>query len=191
MNDKIKDFFNLVSANWAPDYDEELLRSLFLETKMEEGKKALDVGCGMGIITPLLYDITKVKVTAIDIADKMIDGARVKFKDNPHYEFICGDFYDYEFSELYDYVVMYNCYPHFLDIKKLELKSYDILNDNGLLIIMHSLGREMLKKHHEHIYDISRELLPANKEAEFYINHFDIIKTIDEDDRYLIVLRKK
>ena len=191
MNDKVKDFFNMISDNWCPDYDEELLRSLFLETKMEEGKKALDVGCGMGIITPLLYDITREKVTAIDIADKMIDGALIKYNGNPHYKFICGDYYEYEFNEKYDYVVMYNCYPHFLDIKKLELKSYDILNDNGLLIIMHSLGREMLKKHHEHIYDISRELLPASDEAKLYINHFDIIKTIDEDDRYLIVLRKK
>ena len=191
MNDKIKDFFNMISDNWCPDYDEELLRSLFSETKMEEGKKALDVGCGMGIITPLLYDLTKEKVTAIDIANKMIDKALVKFKDNPHYEFICGDYYNYNFNKKFDYVVMYNCYPHFLDIKNLELKTYDILNDNGLFIIMHSLGREMLKKHHEHICDISRELLPASDEAKLYINHFDIIKTIDEDDRYLIVLRKK
>ena len=191
MNDKIKDFFNSISFNWNPDYNHEKLKSLFAEVQMERGKKALDVGCGMGIITPLLYDLTNEEVTAIDIADKMIDGALVKYRDNKHYKFICGDYYEYEFNEKYDYVVMYNCYPHFLDVKNLELKTYDVLNDNGLFIIMHSLGRIELKKHHENVKEISRELLIAEDEARFYLNHFDVIKTIDEDDRYLIVLKKK
>ena len=191
MNEKVKDFFNSISDNWYPDFDQDLIMSLIKESGIKKGDHALDVGCGKGIISNVLFDITKEKVIAIDIADKMIEGANNIYKDNHNLIFICGDYYDYKFDQKFDYVVMYNCYPHFLDVLKLELKTYDILNDNGVLVIMHSLGRLELDNHHKGIPDISRSLLPAKEEGALFNKHFDVIKTIDEDNRYLIVLKKK
>ena len=192
MNEKIKDFFNIISDDWDNSFDDyNVINDLLDEVDIKKGSIILDAGCGKGVITPLLQHRSNNKVIAIDIADKMIDGAIKKYGDNPNYDFICGDYYDYKFDIKFDYIVMYNCYPHFLDVEKLELKTYDILNDNGLFVIMHSLGRSELEKHHKNVFDISRSLLPAKEEGSLYKKHFDVIKTIDEDKRYLIVLKRK
>lgn len=191
MNEKVKEFFNSISDNWNPDYDEELVKSLIKATNIKKGDYVLDVGCGKGIITSLLNEVTGVEVTAIDIADKMIEGANNKYQDNDNLVFICGDYYNYEFDKKFDCVMMYNCYPHFLDIRKLGLKTYDVLKDGGTFVIMHSLGRLELAEHHSSVMDISRSLLPAKDEGALYNKYFDVVKTIDEDNSYLIVLKKK
>ena len=187
----VKDFFNSISDSWDNLEDDfNIINGLLDIVGIKEGSSVLDVACGKGVITPLLYERSKKEVIAIDISDKMIDGAIEKYKDNPNYHFICGDFLDYNFDRLFDYVVIYNAYPHFLDEKLLKEKAYEALNKNGKLVIMHSLGRKKLEEHHSNVMNISRIIDSAPSEANKYSDCFKVIKTIDEENRYLIVLEK-
>ena len=190
-NEEIRDFFNNISDSWDNlDDDISLINELLKETKIKENDDVLDVGCGKGIITPFLYGITKKQVTAIDIADKMIEGAKEKHPEKAKYNFICGDFLEYRFDKTFDYVVIYNAYPHFLDKEKLKNKAYDVLNNNGKLVIMHSIGRNKLNEHHHNVMNISVRLESVDKEVNKFSDKFVSIKTIDTDDRYLIIVKK-
>ena len=191
MNNEVKDFFNKISDNWTNEEDDiNIINYLIHESGIKENERVLDVGCGKGVITPYLYNVTKREVIAIDIADKMIDGALNKYRGNPNYKFICGDFLDYQFDSLFDSVVIYNAYPHFLDVEKLRDKAYDVLDKGGKLIIMHSIGRKTLQKHHENVMNISRNIDEAEIEAMNFYPKFKLIKSVDKEDRYLIVLEK-
>lgn len=190
--DNVKEFFDSISDSWdnaADDFN--IIDNLLEEVDIKEGMNVLDVACGKGVITPRLYDLSKKKVLAIDISPKMIEGAKKKYDKNKNYEFICGDFLKYPFKKRFDYVIIYNAYPHFLDEEKLKNKAYEVLCDKGKLVIMHSLGRKKLNEHHSSVLMISRLVDSADNEAMKYSDKFNVVKTIDEDDRYLIILEKK
>ena len=189
--DKIKKFFNDISDNWTNEDDNiSLIRELIKLSPINEGDDVLDVGCGKGIITPYLYEVTKSKVVAIDIADKMIEGALSKYQGNPNYEFICDDFISHSFKKQFDVIVVYNAYPHFLDVAAFNNKARSILKKSGYLVIMHGLGRELLARHHKNVMDISRLIDSPNKESELFKDDFKLVKSLDEEDRYLMVLEK-
>lgn len=191
MNNEIKDFFNQISDNWDNSKDNfTIIKELFDEIDIKDNDKVLDLGCGKGVITPLLYEKSKTKVIAIDISEKMIEGAKGKYPDDSKYEFICDDFYIHQFDHNFDLIVVYNAYPHFLDIRSFVNKCNEILNDDGKLVIMHSLSRERLTNHHQNITKISRNILEPLEESKPYLHNFKLDKWIDSDDRYLMVLKK-
>ena len=190
MNGNIKDFFNRIAPNWHNSDDVNVILELLNEAGLSNGDMVLDLGCGKGIITPYLYNITKRKIVAIDISDKMIEEAKKISIDNDKYEFIAGDFYDYKFANKFDYIICYNAYPHFLDVENFKIKAFNVLNDGGKLVIMHSLGRCQLEVHHQNIPTLSRILLEPTKEALLYQDSFRLIKSIDLEDRYLLILEK-
>lgn len=188
--EKIKEFFNNISPYWHNMKDDfEIINYLLYEAKIKEGEMVLDLGCGKGIITKRLYEITKKKVIGMDISDKMIESAIINHKAEEDLEFICANFYEYDFKNKFDSIVIYNAYPHFLDVGLLDQKAYQILNKNGKLVIMHSLGRSRLNRCHEDIMDISRNLDEIKKEALLF-KHFKATKIIDDSDKILLLLEK-
>ena len=189
--DKIKKYFNDISDNWTNESDDiNLIRELIKASPIKKGDSVLDIGCGKGILTPYLYEVTKKKVIAIDIADKMIEGAKIKYNENSNYEFICDDFLVHDFNELFDALVVYNAYPHFLDVVAFNNKASKLLKNKGYLILMHSLGREKLNMHHHNVMEISRILEEPKKEFEYFKSDFALIKSLDMENCYLMVLEK-
>ena len=188
---EVRDFFNAISDCWNNLEDDfNIINGLLDIIDIKKESMVLDVACGKGVITPLLYERSKKEVIAIDISDKMIAGAIEKYHNNPNYHFICGDFLGYNFDKTFDYVIIYNAYPHFLDVELLKEKAYKVLNEKGKLVIMHSLGRKRLNEHHSNVMNISRIIDSALLEANKYSDLFRVVKTIDEENRYLIVLEK-
>ena len=190
---KIKEFFNNIADEWNNDLDDiNKIESLLNELYIKNGDSVLDVGCGKGIITPLLSKRSQNRVVAMDLSENMIKGAIESHSVNSNLEFICGDFLESDFKSQFDYIVMFNAYPHFMEVDRLSSVVYKALKDEGHFAIIHSLSKEELNTHHkQHAMKVSRPLDSADMEAKKFVSQFDIEKTIDEKDRYLIILKKK
>ena len=192
MENKIKAFFNDIAEHWD-NADDDLARidSLLDELDIKKGDAVLDVGCGKGIITPLLQKRTGNNVLAIDLSDEMIKGAIAAHKDNPHLTFKCGDFVESDFDNQFDYIVIFNAYPHFMNIESLKKAVYKALKKDGHFAIVHSISKEQLNTHHkQHAMGVSRPLERADVEAKKFEAQFKIEKCLDRNDSYIIVLQK-
>ena len=105
-------------------------------------------------------------------------------------EYICESFYDYV-SDGYDIIVIYNAFPHFIDLEAFKASVYRNLKNDGKFIICHSLSRDELNEHHSPLTkDISRDLTDVEKEADFFKDLFTI-DTAKEDDHSLVILGHK
>ena len=146
---------------------------------------------GKGVITPLLQQRSQKRVIAVDLSQNMINGAKELYNDDSKYEFICKDFLDGDYVNRFDYIVIFNAYPHFLDVERLANTVYKALKANGHFAIIHSLSKEELNTHHkQHAMGVSRPLESADKEAKKFSSQFIVEKTIDDQDKYLIILKK-
>ena len=189
---KVKEFFESIADNWNNEKDDlNKIKDLFKEIEIKNKEDVLDLGCGKGIITPIIYNYTNKLVYGIDLSEKMINGAKLKNNDLNKYNYICGDYINYSFDIKFDKIIIFNAYPHFLDKEALALKAYNDLKEDGYLIIMHNLGRNELNKfHHNHADKISNGLMEPKEEEKALKKCFKLIKFIDEDNRYLMVLKR-
>ena len=192
MNNEVKEFFESIADNWNNKKDDlNKIDSILKLVEIKENEDILDLGCGKGIITPLVYNYTKKLVLGIDLSEKMIDGAKLKNNDLTKYEYICGDYIDYKFSKKFDKIIIFNAFPHFLDKKALALKAYNDLKEDGKLVIMHNLGKDELNSYHnDHASKISCGLRDPKIEENELKECFKLEKFLDESDRYLMILNK-
>ena len=122
----------------------------------------------------------------------MIKGARELHPNSSGLEFECYDFYEYNDDHKYDFIIFYNAYPHFLDRSALSKKANSLLKENGKLVIAHGMSREALFKHHMGVSNhISRVLEAPNEEYEAYVERFELENWADNEEYYLMVLKKK
>lgn len=191
MNE-IKEFFDRLADGWnAAEKRSQKEIADFIETYagLGNGMKTLDVGCGTGIISEALFNITNVPVTAIDLSPNMIRIAK-ETHDGKNINFLTEDFYTFG-GETFDAIVCFNAYPHFIDSEKFAEKAAELLNSGGLLVVLHNMSRTKLTKHHDGAAKkVSRNLLPVEKEAETMKKYFVADRLIDDDNVYLMRLRK-
>lgn len=192
MKDEIEEFFDELAPSWDKrnTTTNEQLESLLDLIPLKVNMNVLDVACGTGILTGLLFKRTQRKVIGIDLSKNMIDIAVEKYKDNKDVVFIKQDFLTYETSNI-DLVMIHNAYPHFLEPIKVKDEALKILNKDGYLVILHSLSRESLNMHHSNVRHVSRMLEEPSVEAKIYLPEFELVKEEDDENHYLIVLKKK
>lgn len=193
MSSELVTFFDEMANVWdeRESRNQEWL-STFVKKNipLKKGMKVLDLGCGTGIISEIVYQITKIKVEAIDISSKMIKIAKEKHNPN-HINFSNENFYDIERSN-FDMIICFNAYPHFTDIDTFKNKTLETLNDHGYLVIIHSLSREKLSKCHSGLSNkISRELKPVEVEIDIYTNEFAVMDKKDNQEMFMMILQKK
>ena len=188
MENAIKDFFNKMAPHWNDSPKNEKIPEYLDMLPLKEGMKVLDLGCGTGKISELLYQKVNRKITAIDLSENMIEIAQ-KTNDNSHIDFRCLDFY--QFDEVgYDFIICFDAYPHFLDVESFVEKANNLLNDGGFVAILHDLGRKSLESHHRDIFNISRHLESPECEIKPFLKHFKEIRKEESDNHYLLLLQK-
>ncbi len=193
IND-VKNFFNNCASSWD-DYetktDDEIL-DLLKKIKIKENDKILDVGCGTGRITSLLHILNKNNVIGIDLSNKMIEIARIKYKGSNYAKFVIGDFLKYDFDHKFDVIVVYNAYPHFLKPKLLNKALLKNLNDSGKFALIHSLSRAELSRVHNNMdLNLKRVIDNPVNESKFFSDNFNILKAYEDDKSYIIIGIKK
>lgn len=188
----MKNFFDEHAASWDSHEKktQDQLKELLSALPIKEGMKVLDLACGTGIITEILYNMTKTKVLGIDLSAEMINVARKKISKD-HAEFVVGDFLTANITG-YDFIVLFNAYPHFLETDKLIDSLCKGLKPKGNFAILHSLGRDQLHKTHSgSVSVLSRDLLPVVQEAEKFETKFKILEAKEGKNYYYILGEKR
>ena len=178
----VAEFFN----NLAPTWDQGLeptgakhMTTAFL-AGVKEGSRVLDLGCGTGIMELAYLRLGAGEVVALDVAPGMIDIARQKFADEPRVRFECQDVLEFEDAEGFDAVVLYNCYPHFMDKPALVAKVASLLKPQGRFIVAHGMSRAQINSHHNTVPDgVRTELMPVKESARQWKDRFAIDLLMD------------
>ncbi len=192
MDNPVETFFDGLAPKWDEWANDDLLfvRSLFGKTGLREGDKALDVGCGTGVVSGLIHEMTGERVKGIDLSGEMIQRAKIKYQHRTEISFEKEDFLSSKGA--FDFVMVYNAYPHFVDVDAFLIALRDHLAPGGRFAIVHSLGRARLDAHHEGLsQNISRNLLPVKEEAERFRGLFDISLAEEGPDHYIIAGKRK
>ena len=142
--DKIKSHFEEEAKEFdetilklIPHY-EEMINALIspIPFNHEDSIKVLDLGCGTGTITQSLKKKFKnAEITCLDLAENMIEMAKIKLNEYNDIDYITGDFYHFNFPEKYDVIVSSLALHHLVtDNDKIEFykKIYDSLSGNGV-----------------------------------------------------------
>lgn len=119
-------------------YYEDMIKALISSIHFDHADsiRVLDLGCGTGTITKTLKEKFKyANVTCLDLAENMIEMAKLKLDKYNDINYIIGDFYSLNFSEKYDVIVSSLALHHLVtDDDKIEFykKIYDALNEGGI-----------------------------------------------------------
>ncbi len=182
----MKDFFNSIASNWneintVPD---ERIIDLVASLPIRRGDKVLDCACGTGRISHLLYKLSGVSVDGLDFAENMISYGRENVKEGVN--FIVGDFYEHE--GLYDVIVVFDAYPHFLKVTRFKEAVRRNLKKGGYLCIIHDCSRSSLHEFHNgSAFKYSREILSPHEEAEFF-DGFSVVRAFENANSYELIL---
>lgn len=189
MNENIKTFFDSIAVDYTHNESpliDDLLDSLFIE----KSHRLLDLGCGKGIISSKLAKKSGGEVIGLDISSEMIKYAK-ESTTNSKVKFINGDFYEFNDSP-FDAIICFDAFPHFIDVDGFAKKANELLNKDGLLAILHDIGRPTLNTHHkQHALKVSRVLKEPSEEVKPLLKYFKPIELSESDNYYKIILIKK
>lgn len=183
-NGEVRDYFNSIAGQWdQTNYcDPEKLRRIVELANIHSDDRVLDVACGTGILVDFLLEKTDY-VLGLDLSEKMIDIARLKYK-NSKAEFLCCDFYNFTGGP-FDVVILHNAYPHFQNKEHLVIQAAHAVKPGGRFLVAHSMGREALNRvHGAKPGKISSRLRPAAEEAALFSKCFCMDIVLDEPGFY-------
>ncbi len=190
----IKDYFDMMAPSWdamEKKKDEEIL-PLLKKIGIRKGDYVLDLGCGTGRITGLLHSLSEAPVFGLDLSSEMISLAKKKYEGKGYVSFDVGDFLAKTFEKPFDVIVIYNAFPHFLDVDKFSSSLANNLKEGGRFAIVHSLSREQLSHVHDKCdFKTTRVLSSPEKESERFQKRFDILLAEEDDSSFLIVGKKR
>ena len=113
---------------------------IFTDLCLKEGvdfqsARAIDIGCGTGFYTKVLYDLGVKNYAGVDITDVLFPGLRKKF---PQYRFIKRDISSDRIEGKFDLIVMIDVISHIVQESKLSKALENLkncLSPNGIFII--------------------------------------------------------
>ena len=145
-SDKVKAHFEEESAEFdeiilklIPHY-KDMINALISSIPFDRDApvKVLDLGCGTGTVTKTLKEeFRNAQVTCLDLAENMIEMAKIKLRKYTDIEYAIGDFYEYNFSENYDVIVSSLALHHLAtddDKKGFYKKIYDAMTHRGVFL---------------------------------------------------------
>jgi len=155
----------------------------------------LDIGCGTGSLFPLLLELLKEDGTlwGLDPSTKMLERASEKFND-PRIRLINAFSENIPLQdETIELITVFSCFPH-LEDKKACLKEWlRVLVPGGIVLVLHSQGREKINSIHSSLpAPIKYHLLESAKNVakEAYEEGFLALETQDDENMYLVLLQK-
>ncbi len=192
--DEMKNFFDGLAPSWDEglECEGEALKPYLDLLPIKKTDFVLDVGCGTGVISGLLGERVK-EVLGIDLSPKMLEIAKKKHCDKKNVSFVCDDFVRMPIDKNADFIVLYNCYPHFLDRELLAKKIASSLNEGGRFAVLHSLSRQELNgnTHGGLPFTVSSSLQPLEVESRYFMDAGLTITNAKEGEHLYLILGKK
>lgn len=180
-------FFDSLSLDWNQRRESnEGIKTLLPHFPIKEGAEVLDVACGAGILEEYLFSLSHKKITSIDLSLGMINEAK-KNVSSEIASFSQSDFLTYKGGP-FDVIVLFDAFPHFLDVKALKEAFLTNLKSGGYFIIAHDLSREGLSKCHEGLGNsLSREIKDPQSEFLAFASDFLQIEAKEDERSYLLI----
>jgi len=199
MYDQRRDYFDYHAPSWdamgVPE-KQDRLRRIFSEFQSAIVSPLLDLGCGTGILIPIVTDIlpTPSKIVEFDLAYGMLQQVNAKSKNDQRINLINGDVHFLPFADqTIGTAVCFESLPHFRNLPAALQELQRVLQPSGTLIILHLMGREKLNKFHGQAGEaVCRDHLPPLAELSGMLGRlqFEPLQQADADDLFLIVARK-
>lgn len=144
MDPIIKKLFDAGAENYdwqrrhlIPCFDDFYGMALSLVHTDAPSPRILDVGAGTGLFASLvLQKYPDARMTLIDFSEKMLNGARQRFGQAPHVQYIVADYSTYPFTETYDVIISslsIHHLPH-QEKRKLFATLYRALRPGGIFV---------------------------------------------------------
>ncbi|GAB4363397.1 MAG: methyltransferase domain-containing protein [Calditrichia bacterium] len=195
-----RDFFNDQAKEWDREETPEKLEALdriFSRLRLPLDGKILDVGCGTGILVPILKKMShgRASIIELDHARQMVLQNRNRWIARKRkVVWINADAHQLPLSkESVNAIICFAVYPHFQN-KELALREFHrILKHNGFLLILHLMSSERLNVFHRKAGEEVRgdRLEPVEKLAEKVARlGFSLCQTREQDDLYLLLGKK-
>jgi ubiquinone/menaquinone biosynthesis C-methylase UbiE len=123
------------------DFMESLLcdNTWFLSKMPEKRKRALDIGCGSGIMAFELAEYFE-EVVGIDVSEEMLAIARAK-RARPNIRYLLAEGGSFTDGGAFDYIVSRNTFHHIEDIPGLLNRMKEMTNTGGRIVILDCIGR--------------------------------------------------
>jgi SAM-dependent methyltransferase len=99
--------------------------------KITSGSKVLELGCGTGIFTKLIYESTKASIIAIDISDELLDQAVKKL---PQVEFKIENAMQTNFADESFDCIFGSSVIHHLELEKASREIYRLTKKGGRIV---------------------------------------------------------
>lgn len=154
-----REYFNQLASNWdrmTPEETRSRLPGMIDHLSIKPGDSILDVGGGTGILIPLLYKAAGEAgtVVSLDIAEEMLKQAINNGYPKSIY-YVQADAAAIPCSnKVFDLVVCYSCFPHFLNKPKALAEMARVLRVGGRLAICHTDSRQAINELHKSIGNI-------------------------------------
>lgn len=183
-------FFDRCAPKWDAGIikDAQIISTILDNGGVREGIDVLDVACGTGVLFEDYLNRNVADLTGIDISPKMIEIAQSKY---PQLRVICADVEEYDFGKQFDFVMVYNAFPHFPNPDRLIAKLASLTKRGGRLSVAHGMSREALREHHKCAPHVSLDLPSCEEMAKMFEPYFDVDIAISTDKMYQVCGIKK
>ncbi len=190
----VQDFFDSRAANWDTRCHGEakILRAIVQTTNPLKHARMLDIACGTGVMFEALLERSPALLRAIDLSPEMAKIASQKYGRHPQLQISAEDFYSFDETG-FDYIMVYNAYPHFMDKQQFAKQAAKCLAPGGRLVIAHGFSRKRINACHEgsQVSTVSTELLGSSEEAARLSQYFAIDIQVDNKEMYIVSGCKK
>ena len=185
---QISEYFDSVASFWDDDYSEARAARVVAATVSipHGGACVLDIGCGNGSMFLDLLEAGACEIEGVDLSRGMTEVAGEKFGFDPRIHIMQEDFLAHE-QPGYDVLMAFNSYQHFLQPRIFLQKAKELLRPKGRLTVAFPYDREHMNTLSAILpAGLARGLLPAEEEAVFWREGFEIDCICDSDGLYLI-----
>lgn len=188
-----RQFFDRAAADWDALEVEEThvrLREIVAGLGIVPGAAVLDVGCGTGILFPLLLEAMNGAgwVVGLDISAEML--RRAQAKEYP-VECVQGDAQSLPLPEgTFDWVLCNAVFPHFPDKYRALREIRRVLKSGGRLVICHTASRQRINEFHRSVGGaVAHDTIPDEGEMLRLLREAGLgeAQVRDEPDRYLVL----
>lgn len=196
------DTYNKIAQEYDEEFGNDYSDTPYVDKFLNylEGKKVLDIGCGVGNLTKYIMD-KGFNVEGIDLSKEMLNIAKQKYSDIKFYEM---NMKEITLRKKYDGIMLAYSLFHLTKKEVIEVlpKYYDLLNSNGkiLLILQYGQGErivdEPLKEGLKIFinYYSQDEIIEILKNNSFKILYTDLKKSESEfelgNDKLVIICQK-
>jgi ubiquinone/menaquinone biosynthesis C-methylase UbiE len=201
INKEHQRFFNKQAELWDSDdlgQKVESIKKIFREINCKIEGTTLDIGCGTGILVPILLKNLgmKGKIIEFDFSLEMLKQNRSKCKSfKKQVIHLNGDAHHLPFtSRQFIFLACFAILPHLSEPSRAFKEWFRVLRRGGNLLILHLMSSQLLNRFHaqagqeiQHDYLLPTEEVAAQLQSE----GFQILQTQERDDLYLILAQKQ